>query len=64
MTELEDSQNLKIIPMTSEKAEVSLPPAVITGVRVEIAEKGITFDDDGTAVILAGSTVGRSFETL
>ena len=35
-------------------------PAVITGLRVEAAEKGITYDEDGASVVLAGTPVRYS----
>lgn len=32
-------------------------PAVITGLRVEEADKGVTYDRDGASVVLAGAPV-------
>lgn len=38
-------------------------PAVITGLRVEEADKGTTYDEDGASVVLAGTLVRLSHET-
>ena len=38
-------------------------PAVITGLRVEEADKGVTYDGDGASVVLAGTPVTEPNET-
>ena len=38
-------------------------PAVITGLRVEEADKGVTYDGDGAPVVLAGTEVTQTNET-
>ena len=39
-------------------------PAVITGLRVEEADKGVTYDGDGASVVLAGTPVTETNETV
>ena len=48
-------RSVEEVPAALE-ASNDFPPAVITGLRVEDAEKGVTYDD-GTSVVLAGTTV-------
>ena len=38
-------------------ASPDVNPAVVTGLRVEEADKGVTYDDDDVSVVLAGTLV-------
>jgi hypothetical protein len=47
----------------SASAIVDFRPAVITGLRVEEVDKGVSYED-GVSVVLAGATVSSSFYWL